>query len=190
MPSTLEAQEYKQSMITTERTLSYKGVVYIYRQTETGERILVSKHNEGTIELARLFAYALVGMDVTKLVPQYLNIFDNNDVPVLTSNKELTARHVEYGHQDLHIYNDELPYLNYRAYFECMIGRNDIRANSAQRARKVSLLGKNQRELAFITLDNEDELTSVYDSNDNLVVIWQMELIYDKPVEEVPDEYR
>ena len=170
--------------------LTYRGVVYFYREDENKNRILLSKHNAGTIELARLFAYSLIGEDTSKLVPNYLNIYDNNDVPVLTSHKLLTSRHVEYGNQDLNIFNQDLPYLNYRAYFECNIERGDIRANSASRARKASLLNASQKEIAYIELDDEDEFQKIYDYNDNLVVVWQMELIYTYLVEEVPDEYK
>lgn len=167
--------------------LSYRGVVYFYSQDDDGKRVLLFKHNAGTIYLAKLFAYMLKGEDVSNLVPDVINVYDDYDAPILVYDAIIQNRHVEDGYQVT--YPHELPLQNYRAYFECMISKTQIRAAAANRAKKVVLLNKNYEELANIKLENS-EFADVFRANDNLVIVWQMELIYDDIFEEVPDELR
>ena len=167
--------------------LAYRGVVYFYSEDDTGNRVLLSKHNAGTLALARLFAYMLIGDDISSLVPTYLNVYDRNDVPILVMPSIIQNKHVEDGYQVT--YPNELPLENYRAYFEFLIGKTQIRSGAAQRATKVVLLDDRTVELANIELE-ESEFSDVFLANDNLVIIWQMELIYDDIFEEVPDEFR
>ena len=169
--------------------LSYRGVVYFYKEEEDGNRVLLSKHNAGTLALAKLFAYMLVGENTKELVPNYLNVYDSGKAPVLTSNKLLTARHVENNYQDLNVFNKNLPYLNYRAYFECRLERTDIRAAAALKAKQIVLLDNKGEIIAFIELEG-NEFAEIFEYNENLVIVWQMELIYDYIIEEIPDEYK
>lgn len=169
--------------------LSYRGVVYFYKEDESGNRVLLSRHNAGTLALAKLFAYSLIGENVSKLAPDSLNVYDSGGAPVLTSNKLLTARHVENNYQDLMVFNKELPYLNYRAYFECRLERTDIRAAAAIKAKQIVLLDKSGTTIASIELEGS-EFAEIFEYNENLVIIWQMELIYDYLIEELPDEYK
>lgn len=169
--------------------LSYRGVVFFYKEEEDGNRVLLSRHNAGTLALAKLFAYSLIGENVSKLAPDSLNVYDSGGAPVLTSNKLLTARHVENNYQDLMVFNKELPYLNYRAYFECRLERTDIRAAAAIKAKQIVLLDKSGTTIASIELEGS-EFAEIFEYNENLVIIWQMELIYDYLIEELPDEYK
>lgn len=165
--------------------LAYKGTVYFYSESSSG-RILLKRYNAGTLALSRLFAYMLVGENVSRLVPQYINVYDGNGAPVLVLDSLITGRHVEDETQDIY---DEVPMYNYRAYFETTIGKTQIRASSAARAKKVVLLDSNESELAYIDLP-DNEFLEIFENNDNLVIVWQMELIYDDIFEEVPDEYK
>lgn len=169
--------------------LSYRGQVSIYSEDKSGNRTLIKRHNAGTLALARLFAYMLIGDNVSQLVPNELNVYDAGGAPVLVSNKILTGRHVEDNYQDLKILNEERPYLNYRAYFECHLERTDIRASSAVKAKQMVLLDSRGVVLAFIELP-ENEFSDIFEYNEHLVIVWQMELIYDYMIEEIPDEYR
>lgn len=170
-----------------DKNLSYRGVVYFYKEDEGGNRILLSRHNAGTLALARLFAHMLIGENIKNLVPQYLNVHDEYGAPVLVAPCELQNRHVEDGYQTT--YPDELPLYNYRAYFEAQVSKTQIRANAARRAKKVVLIDGRNVELANIYLENS-EFAEVFEANDNLVIVWQMELVYDDIFEEVPDEYK
>lgn len=165
--------------------LAYKGTVYFYSEEE-GKRLLLKKYNAGTLALAKLFANMLVGNNVSELIPKYINVYDNNGAPVLVLDSLITGKHVEDGVQDIY---EDVPYQNYRAYFETTIAKTQIRASSAARARRVVLLDNRETELANIELP-ENEFLEVFENNDNLVIVWQMELIYDDIFEEVPDEYK
>lgn len=167
--------------------LAYRGVVYFYSEDSEGNRKLLCRHNAGTLALARLFAYMLVGEDTEKLVPTYINVYDDYDAPVLILPALIKNKHVEDGYQTT--YPNELPIENYRAYFETQIGKTEIRANAAARATKVVLLDGRDITLAYIDLE-KSEFKDIFDANDNLVIVWQMELIYDDIFEEVPDEYK
>ena len=169
------------------KNLSYRGVVYFYTEDENGRRILLSKHNAGTLALSRLFAHVLIGNNVSNLIPNYINVHDEYGAPVLIAPCELQNRHVEDNYQT--VYPTELPIYNYRAYFEAQVSKTQIRANAARRAKKVVLIDKRNVELANIYLENS-EFAEVFEANDNLVIVWQMELIYDDIFEEVPDEYK
>ena len=63
--------------------LSYHGVVYFYTEDDNGKRNLLAKHNGGTLALAKLFAYMLVGQDTKELVPYELNVYDAGGAPIL-----------------------------------------------------------------------------------------------------------
>lgn len=169
--------------------LSYRGEVSIFSEDENGNRTLIKRHNAGTLALARLFAYSLIGENTSNLAPYELNVYDAGGAPVLVDNKILTGRHVEHNYQDLKAFNRELPYLNYRAYFECHLERTDIRAASAIKAKQLVLLDKKGTVLAYIDLEG-NEFADIFEYNEHLVIIWQMELIYDYLIEEIPDEYR
>ena len=169
------------------KNLSYRGVVYFYTVDDSGARIFLSKHNAGTLALSRLFAHMLIGENTKLLVPHYINVHDEYGAPVLVAPCEIQNKHVEDGYQT--VYPNELPLENYRAYFEAQISKTQIRANAARRAKKVVLIDGRNVELANIYLENS-EFAEVFEANDNLVIIWQMELIYDDIFEEVPDEYK
>lgn len=167
--------------------LSYRGVVYFYTLDDEGKRVLLSKHNGGTLALARLFAYMLIGQDTSLLVPDTINVYDTYGAPVLVAPCKIQNRHVEDGYQTT--YPNELPLENYRAYFETQISKTQIRANAAQRAQRIVLLDGRNIELANVELA-DSEFAQVFTANDNLVIVWQMELLYDDIFEEVPDEYK
>ncbi len=167
--------------------LVYRGVVYFYSEDEDGRRTLLQRHNAGTTALARLFACALVGENTELLKPDYIDVYDSYGASVLVVPCQIQDRHVEDGYQTT--YPDELPLYNHRAYFETHITKKQIRANAAISAKKVSLIDGRNVELANIELDKND-FAEVFQSNDNLVIIWQMELLYDDIFEEVPDEYK
>lgn len=167
--------------------LAYRGVVYFYTDDGSGKRVFLSRHNAGTLALARLFAYMLIGQDTTLLKPASLNVYDTYGAPVLIAPCILQNAHVEDGYQTT--YPDELPLENYRAYFEAQISKTQIRANAAERARRIVLLDGRNIELANIDLENS-EFADVFRANDNLIIVWQMELLYDDIFEEVPDEYK
>lgn len=172
--------------------LSYRGVVYFYSEDNKGNRILLSRHNAGTLALARFFARSLtIGenslSDLAQLQPNTINLYDKNDGPVLVLPAPIQNAHVEDGFQNT--YPNELPLENYRAFFECTISRTQLRAGAAAKATKVVLLDAKETTLAYIDLE-AGEISDIFQNNENLVIIWQMELIYDDIFEEVPDEYR
>lgn len=167
--------------------LCYRGVVYFYTVDKDGRKIFLSKHNAGTLALSRLFAHMLIGENTELLVPASINVYDSYGAPVLIAPLIIQNKHVEDGYQTT--YPDELPLQNYRAYFEGQISKNQIRANAAQRAKKIVLLDGRNIELANIELENS-QFADVFSANDNLVIVWQMELLYDDIFEEVPDEYK
>lgn len=167
--------------------LAYRGVVYLYTEDKDGKRIFLAKHNAGTLALARLFAHMLIGEDTKLLIPDTLNVYDIYGAPVLVAPCPIQNKHVEDGYQTT--YPDELPLENYRAYFEAQISKTQIRANAALRAQRIVLLDGRNVELANIEL-KDAEFAEVFQANDNLVIIWQMELLYDDIFEEVPDEYK
>ena len=167
--------------------LTYRGVVYFYSEDTDGNRVLLSKHNAGTIALARLFAKMLVGRNLSLLLPKYIDVFDVYGASVLITPCLIQNAHAEDGYQDL--YPDDLPIENCRAYFEAQISKKQLKINAARSAHRVVLLDGNMTELANIELE-ESEFADVFEANDNLVIIWQMELIYDDIFEEVPDEYK
>ena len=169
--------------------LYYRGVVYLYKVDDSGERHLVTKLNSGTKLLSRIFAEALVGHNTSEIAPYAIDVVDKYGASILVSISLLQNRHAESGFQDTY---EGLPFDNYRAYFDAQIEKSQIRANSAQSADRLVMLNKQGGQLASISLteDSENMFADIFSSNNNLIVIWQMELVYDKLFEEVPDEYR
>lgn len=172
---------------TLTHNLAYRGVVYFYSEDNNGRRKLLAKHNAGTLLLAKFFAYALTGGVIEGLIPYTINLYDNSDSPCLVTPAIIQNVHVEDGYQNT--YPAELPLENYRAFFECTISRTQIRVAAATSATKVVLETRDEQPLAYIDIEN-GEISEIFQTNENLVVIWQMELIYDDIFEEVPDEYR
>jgi hypothetical protein len=152
----------------TTSNIGYKGVVTIRKKI--GNQVFDKKiYNQGAPKLFEILCRAIVGYDISKFVPSYV------DIKKLDGDSVLSIRNVKlyggrYENTDTTTDNSSP---SWKATFSFSLTKQLFIENSISSGEKYSIImyGRNDDKLASISVDGEDLMIT---GSTSLIVDWDM----------------